>query len=214
MKLFVSLNVLLMLVLTACPQATTPPVTPEPQPPVSPDPTTFPVTAVTGTLLNWTGGEAYLTLAAGYAANSTPEAEEVTLVPPVYQTRLSAAGAFTVPLGVPAAAELVTLACGADSYQVGLLAGAVVSSTPQPTPSDELLGFYTLGPSDSMATDAWWVYSETALELDASCTLPGSTMAATELNLVPGWNQVIVTYGEEAKIESGAVPTSFVWSQF
>ena len=113
----------LTLFLTACPQTVTPP----PQPPVTPnpDPTTFPVTAVTGTLLNWTGGEAYLTLAAGYAANSTPEAEEVTLVPPVYQTRLSAAGAFTVPLGVPAAAELVTLHLGSvrqhgDRRLVGL----------------------------------------------------------------------------------------------
>lgn len=204
----VSLVVLALLtfLLTACPQATTPPVVP--------GPVTFPVTEVSGTLINWSGGEAYLTLAAGYGASSTPESEEVTLVPPVYQARLSAAGTFTVPLGVPAAAELVTLACGANSYPLGLLAGAVVSSTPQPTPSDELLGFYTLGPSDSMTTNAAWVYSAEARTVDASCTLLGSSPAAVKLTLLPGWNQAVLMQGEPVRLESGAVPASSVWSQF
>lgn len=212
-KVLVILTVL-TLFLTACPQATTPPVTPEPQPPITPDPTTFPVTAVYGTIPNWSGGEAYLTLAAGYSASSTPEGEEVTLVPPLYQAPLSATGAFTVPLEVPTAAELVTLICGADTYQVGVLGDAVASSTPEPALADEFLGFYTLGPSDSQITNAAWVYSARTQTIDASCTLLGSSPAAVKLKLVPGWNQAVLTQGEPVRLESGAIPASFVWSQF
>ena len=204
---------LLTFLLTACPRAT-PPVVPEPQLPATPDPVTFPVTAVSGTIPNWTAGEAYLTLAAGYSESSTPEGEEVTLVPPLDQAPLSATGAFTVPLEVPATAELVTLICGADPYQVGVLGGAVVSSTPEPTRIDEVLGFYTLGPGDSLVTNAAWVYSAEAQTIDASCTLLGSNPAAVKLTLVPGWNQAILTQGELVRLESGAVPASFVWSEF
>lgn len=209
---FITVLAVLTFVLTACPQTVTPP----PQPPVTPnpDPTTFPVMAVSGTIPNWSGGEAYLTLAAGVGVSSTPEGEEVVIAPPVYQTALSATGAFTVQLAAPAAAELIALTCGTETYTLGLLTGAVVSSVPEPTQADEFLGAYTLGPPDSLVTDAVWVYSAEAHEIDASCTLPSSSPAATKLNLVPGWNQAILTGGKGARLESGAIPTSFIWSEF
>ena len=53
--LFSSLAVSVFL-LTACPQTDTPPV----------DPTVFPVSEISGTLPNWTAGEAYVTAASGY----------------------------------------------------------------------------------------------------------------------------------------------------
>lgn len=210
---FVGLSVLAAF-LVACPQ-TAPPVAPEPEPP-PPNPTTFPVTEVSGTLPNWTGGDAYLTLVSGYSVSSGGEegAPEVVLGPPTYGAALSAAGTFTVQLGTPATADLTTLTCGAETYLLGLLTGAVTSSVPEPTQGEEFLGGYTLGPADSQVTDAVWVYSAEALDLDASCTLPGSSLVAVTLNLEPGWNQALITYGPEVRLESGAVPTSFVWSEF
>ncbi len=214
MKRFVSLVVptTLMLFLTACPQAVTQP----PEQPVTPtpNPTTFPVTAVSGTIPDWTGPAAYLTLALNYEASAPIGGEEeISLAPPLYTSTLSATGAFAVPLGVPAVSELVALTCEGTAYPLGLLSTAVVSSTPQPAQLAEVLGVYDLGPPTSVQNAAWF-YSETALELNATCTLPNSGPAATKLNLVPGWNQVIVTYGEGARLESGAIPASFVWSQF
>ena len=85
---------------------------------------------------------------------------------------------------------------------------------PEPTQQAEFLGGYTLGPVDSQVTDAVWVYSAEVLELGATCTLPGSSPAMVKLNLEPGWNQALITYGEGARLESGAVPATFVWSEF
>ena len=201
-----------LMLLTACPQAT-PPVTPEPPVTPPPDPTTFPVTDVSGTLPGWSGGEAYLTMVSGFSVGSNEP--EVILGPPTYGTTLSAEGSFAVALGVPTASELAALTCGAETYPIGLLTDAVVSSVPEPTQAEEFLTSYTLGPSDSLVTNAAWVYSAEALELDATCTLPGSSIPVTvKLKLVPGWNQAVLTYGEGARLESGPVPESFVWSQF
>ena len=203
-----------LMLLTACPQTSTP----TPQKPVTPpaDPTVFPVSEISGTLPNWSGGKAYLTMTSGYSVGSGGEGNgpDVMLGPPTYNTALSAEGSFTVPLGVPAASELAALTCGAKTYSLGLLTDAVVSSVPQPTQAEEFLAAYNLGPSDNLVTNAVWVYSAEALELDTTCTLPGSSPAAVKLKLVPGWNQALLTYGEEARLESAPVPTSFVWSEF
>ena len=203
-----------LMFLTACPQTSTP----TPQKPVTPpaDPTVFPVSEISGTFSDWTGGEAYITLTSGFSVGSGGNGNEpeVILGPPTYGTTLSANGNFTVSLGVPAASDLVPLTCGAETYPLGLLTDAVVSSVPEPKQAEEFLTSYTLGPSDSLTTNAVWVYSAKALELDTTCTLPGSSPATVKLKLVPGWNQALLTYGEEARLESAPVPTSFVWSEF
>ena len=179
-----------LMFLTACPQTSTP----TPQKPVTPptDPTVFPVSEVSGTLPNWTAGEAYVTLASGLSVGSTEP--EVMLGSPTYGTTLSAEGNFTVSLGVPAASDLLTLTCGAKTYQLGLLTDAVVSSVPEPTQAEEFLAAYNLGPSDNLVTNAVWVYSAEAFELDTTCTLPGSSSATVKLKLIPGWNQTLLTY--------------------
>ncbi len=202
---------LLTFLLTACPQAT-PPVVPEP--PVTPDPVTFPVTEISGTIPNWTAGEAFIALTSGYGATSTPEGvEDVTLYPPIYQTTLSAEGAFTVSLGMPAASERTTLTCGGQAYSLGSVGSAIVSTTPRPTQLGEFVAAYTLGPLDNQARNAAWLYSENALELDTVCAVLGRSVSV-KLTLEPGWNQVVATDGTLPRIESGVVPTSFVWSEF
>ena len=201
-----------LMFLTACPQTSTP----TPREPVTPpvDPTVFPVSEISGTLPNWTAGEAYVTTASGYFESSTDAGGEIGISPPTFQSTVSATGAFTVPLQKPADSALVPLVCGSKTYSLGFLALAVVSSTPQPTQPSEVFGTYTLGPIDSPTRDAVWFYSASDLELNTTCTLFGSSPAAVKLNLVPGWNQAILTYGEEARLESAPVPTSFIWSKF
>ena len=196
--------------LTACPQTVTPP-----EPPVTPtpDPTTFPVTEISGTIPNWTVGEAYVTLVSGYSAGLMGDVEKIDIVPPAYQTTPSAAGAFTVQLGEPEASERLPLTCGGEPYPLGFLALAVVSNTPQPAQLSEVFGIYTLGPPDSIGQDAVWLYSEEALELDAACNLLGSE-AAAKLKLVPGWNQAVLTFSTPVQLESAPVPESFIWSQY
>ena len=200
-----------LLLLTACPQTSTP------TPPVTPpaDPTVFPVSEISGSLPNWTAGEAFVTVASGYGSTSDPTGEKIDILPPTFQATVSAAGAFTVPLQKPDDAALMPLTCGSEVYRLGYLTLAVVSSAPQPAQGSEVLGIYMLSPTDPLAQDAVWVYSATDLELDTTCTLPGSNIPATvKLKLVTGWNQALLTYGEGARLESGPVPESFVWSQF
>lgn len=199
----------LTLFLTACPQTVTPPVTPPP------DPTTFPVSEISGAIPNWTAGEAYVTLASGYSETFTEDGEEIVIVPPAYQTTLSAIGNFTVLLEKPEASELLLLTCGGETYPLGFVSLAVASSTPQPAQSSEVFGIYTLGPPDNAAQDAVWLYSERALELNAACSLADdSSPVAAKLKLVPGWNQAVLTFGEPARLESAPIPETFIWSQF
>lgn len=196
----------LALFLTAYPAA---------QPPVT-DPTTFPVSEVSGTLANWTSGEAYLTLTGGFSDSSTgdPKTDGVQLGAPAYETTLSPDGSFRVPLDAPDASVLTPLTCDGETYPLSFLALAVVSSVPQPTQYEEVLGIYTLGPSDAAPRDAVWLYSERALELNATCTLAGSSPAVVKLDLASGWNQAILIYDEQARLESALVPETYIWTQF
>ncbi|ADI13681.1 hypothetical protein [Truepera radiovictrix] len=210
----------LTLLLTACPAAQ-PPVDPAPDEPPITVPDTFPVTEVAGTLLNWTNGEAFVTLTGGYSETfiGDPEFDGVELSEPTYRGTLAADGSFSVPLSPPDAyiedPFPFTLICeNGESYTFGVLLLAVASSVPGPAQSDEVFGIYTLGLPDSLLQDAVWLYTEEALELDTACVLPGSLApAAVALNLVSGWNQAILTLGETARLESGAVPGTFVWSE-
>ncbi len=202
----------LALFLTACPQTSTP----TPQPPVTPpaDPTVFPVSEISGSIPNWTAGEAYATVASGYSESSTDAGDEIDISPPTFQGTLSTNGTFVVPLQKPEDAALVPLVCDGETYQLGFISLMVVSSTPQPAQGSEVLGVYTLGPTDSPIQNTVWLYSASDLELNTTCTLPGSSPVATKLKLVPGWNQAVLTLNPDARLESGSVPKSFVWSQF
>jgi hypothetical protein len=119
-----------------------------------------------------------------------------------------------VPLGIPDASVLTSLTCDGETYPLGFLALAVVSSVSQPTQSEEVLGIYTLGPPDAAPRDAVWLYSERALELDTTCTLPGSSPAVVKLDLASDWNQAVLIYAEQARLESAPVPETYIWSQF
>ncbi len=120
-----------------------------PQEPSEPDPgPTFPVSEISGTLLGWTSGEAFLTLTGGYSDSFTgdPETDGVDLGAPTYETTLASDGSFSVTLSAPDASELIPLTCNGVEYPIGFLALAVASSVPQPTQSEEVFGVYTLGP--------------------------------------------------------------------
>ena len=83
-----------LMFLTACPQTSTP----TPREPVIPpvDPTVFPVSEISGTLPNWTAGEAYVTTSVGlFRSSSTEPEDEIGIGPPTFQsTTLSANGNF------------------------------------------------------------------------------------------------------------------------
>ncbi len=153
--------VTLTLFLTACPESALPPVTPPA------DPTVFPVSEISGVIPNWTAGEAFVTAASGYGSSSDGSEETIDVTPPTFQGTLSETGAFTIPLQEPAESELFPLTCDAETYALGFVTLAVVSSTPQPTQPDEVLDVYTLGPIDSATQDAVWLCS--GGELDLKC---------------------------------------------
>jgi hypothetical protein len=199
----------LSLLLSACP-ASEPPITGEPP---EEEPAEF---EVSGTLVGWTEGEAYITLTGGYASSSgDPETDGVQLSEPTYGSTLSSDGSFSVTLTEPNQAELLQLTCEDGVHPIGFLLLGVVSSVPEPTENEEVLGDspYTLGPPNSLVENAAWLYSEEALELDGACSLDGS-VAEVDLDLAPGWNTAILTVGSQVRLESSEIPETFVWSQF
>lgn len=204
----------LTLLLTAC-RYTPAPSAPEqpPAPPPNPSPTTFPVTEVSGTIPNWTGGAATLTLAGGLESDFAGGAETVTLAPPAYAAPLSPQGSFTVPLGTPGASERDVLACDGAEVELAALAVAVVSSGPEPVRPEQVRGVFTLRPPTDPSRRAVWLYSDVARRLDATCSPPDASPVAAKLDLVPGWNQAVLTGGETPRLESRAVPAAFVFTE-
>lgn len=204
-------RVALLFVLTACRYAPAPSA---PEGPPAPEPTTFPVTEVSGTLPGWQGGARALTLAAGLDSDFDGRAETVTLVPPTLTTTLSAQGTFTVPLGTVSASERAVLACGDQDVALGVVFTAVVSTVPRPARPEEVLGVFVLRSPVNPAQQAVWLYADEALALDARCVPPDAGTLEAELDLVPGWNQAVLTGGEQPRLESRAVPASFAFAEF
>ena len=210
----VAARVALTLLLTAC-RYTPTPSAPEqpPTPPPNPAPTMFPVTEVSGVIPNWTGGAATLTLAGGLESDFEGGAETVALAPPAYAATLSAQGSFTVPLATPRASERDVLACDGAEVELAVLAVAVVSTGPEPARPEQVRGVFTLRPPADSSRRAVWLYSDGARRLDATCSPPDASPVATKLDLVPGWNQAVLTGGETPRLESRAVPAAFVFAE-
>ena len=127
-----------------------------------------------------------MTLASGLSVGSTEP--EVMLGSPTYGTTLSAEGNFTVSLGVPAASDLLTVTCGAKTYQtLRLLTDAVsVRAVPEPTQAEEFLAAYNLGPSDNLVTNAVWVYEYRGFRARHHLQLyQGGSSATVKLTLGP-----------------------------
>lgn len=200
-----TLVAILSILLSACPAA---------QPPPTEEPTEL---EVSGTLVGWTGSEAFIILTGSVSGSSTgdPETDGVQLGEPFYGSTVSSDGSFQVTLTEPDPAKLTQLTCGNDIHAIGFLELGVVSSVSEPTQNEDVLGVYTLGPPDSMVQDAVWLYSEEALEVEGRCSLSGgSVLDEVILNLAPGWNEAILTLGPQVQLESSPVPESFVWSEF
>ena len=188
----------------------------QPEPPVVPEPVTFPTTEISGTLSNWAGGAAFVTLTAGYSSTSGPEGEVLELTEPLYPGAVSAEGAFKIALTVPAEGGFFVLGCTATDPAVAQLSLAAASNVATPIESDELLGFYASSDPSMPGRQGAWLYVKEAYRAKTDCTVGLQTgLAAIDLTLAPGWNQVIVNLvGTTVTLTSGAVPDTFVWSTF
>ena len=207
-------------ILTSCRQPE-PPVTPPvetPQPPPVETPKTFPATEISGTLLNWPGGEAFVTLTGGYSETSTgdPDVGGVELVAPLYQGPVSSDGTFRVELSDPDPATLVPLGCNASDPEIAFLGVAVASNVPTPTQGSEVLGYYSNGDPQTLGRRGGWLYVAEAYDAEASCEAASqSGLDSIDLTLAPGWNQVVYSFTEAgANLTSSAVPDAFIWGDF
>lgn len=191
---------------------------PPPKPPVvePPPPDTFPATEISGTLINWSGGEAFITLTGGYSETVMEDLDEVELTSPLYQGSISADGAFSIELSAPDVSTLVPLGCTASDPNIAGLLFAVVSSVATPTATGEVLGVYGRGDPQTLGQQGIWLYVAEAYEAESTCTTTSQTgLSSIDLTLAPGWNQVIFSSTATGTVlTSGAVPDTFIWSEF
>ena len=111
------------------------------------------------------------------------------------------------------ASERVVLDCGDRDVALGLVFTAVVSAEPEPSRPEQVRGVFTLRSPTNTLEQALWLYSDEALTLDATCSPPDAGAVAAKLELVPGWNQAVLTGGEAPRLESRAVPAAFRFAE-
>jgi len=188
------------------------------EPPVEAPPGTFPATEISGTLTNWPGGEAFVTLTGGYSVSSTedPDVDEVELSPPLYRGLISAEGTFQVELSAPDPATLMPLGCTASEPEIAFLGSAVASSVPVPETSGDVLGIYGVGDPETLGRRGVWLYAEAAYQATTTCTAAAQTgLSSVNLTLAPGWNEVILSFTETGTVlTTGALPDTFIWAEF
>ncbi len=181
-------------------------------------PGTFPVTEISGMLTGWSAGEAFITLVAGYSASvgSNPDSDTLELAPPLYKSNVSTGGAFRIELSAPDESTFIPLGCTAADPKAAFLISIVASAVTTPTTSAEVVGFYNLGDPQGSGKRGAWIYVTDAYKSKATCVVGSQTgLSAVDITLAPGWNQVITSFTESGTVlTSGAIPDSFVWSEY
>lgn len=163
----------------------------------------------------WTLGRALITLTGGYAVQGDGQTTTLTLMEPTYTGDIAEDGAFSVDLSGPVAeGALFALGCTADAPDVAVLLIGLVSQTDPIASLDDIIADVTLRPDPELFPTAMWVYAKGAYRYSGACDSGENLLSLTEveLELVAGWNAVIVerlTFG--ARMRSADIPESYRW---
>ena len=166
---------------------------------------TYTTTRIQGTLPNWTQGAAEVTSASGGIIYTDGTIE---LIGPLYTGTVTANGNFSINLTTPPASELIPVTCGDQQMNSAGTGFLTISPDAPPTYTSEVMAYAGLAIPGDPLREVQWIYSDQAFRFSGECK--GETV---DLNLLKGWNTVILTYAE-SKIVSSPIPNNAAWTLY